>query len=264
MRMTDTATPETVTAELVPAGRQTIFDIPDVELQLVEAHRQATAITRVIDAEKLSMRIGRSEHVLFEGWATLGAFNGVSVHTVWSRALEDGAGWEARAEARTLDGRVVGTAEAMCSRAEHNWKNADDYAIRSMAQTRAGSKAFKGPLSWVMVLAGKSATPAEEVSEGGDVDSAAKASPPPWAVHTEDVAAVAGTLVDLLNAAGVVGADVHTSRIGQNIFDQCDGGIPHCVDHVIQLIYKAITDPPASDTADEAPAAVDGTEGETA
>jgi hypothetical protein len=241
--VTNTATPETetVTGELVPVSvnRMTIFDIRDTEEQLAEAQRQATAVTKIIDSRKLSMRIGRSEHVLFEGWATLGAFNGLSVHTVWTKPLEDGTGWEAKAEVRTLDGRVVGTAEAMCSRNEKNWAKADDYAIRSMAQTRAGSKAFKGPLSWVMVLAGKSATPAEEV-DGTDGGSGAPL--PAWAnlLPDNEVRDFGNAVQDILTAAGDPETPKHVGEIGEAIWAQCDG-IPRAVDHAIQLIAARIS-----------------------
>jgi hypothetical protein len=242
MPMTDTAVPETVTGELVPAVRQTIFDIRDADQQLAEARRQATAVTRIIDTEKLSMRIGRSEHVLFEGWATLGAFNGLSVHTVWTKPLEDGTGWEAKAEVRTLDGRVVGTAEAMCSRNEKNWARSEEYAIRSMAQTRAGSKAFKGPLSWVMVLAGKSATPAEEVD---GTDAPAPAELPPWAKLLPDgeIRDFGNRLQDILAAANAPDTPKHVGEIGEAIWQRCDG-IPRAADLTVQLIADALTSSP--------------------
>jgi hypothetical protein len=94
---------------------------------------------------------------------------GVTAVPVWTKPLDGEApagrsfGFEARVEARTLDGRVIGAAEAMCTRNERRWKSADDYAIRSMAQTRATSKALRGPLGFVVTLAGYQATPAEEM-----------------------------------------------------------------------------------------------------
>jgi hypothetical protein len=54
----------------------------------------------------------------------------------WTRPLEDGAGWEARVQAFTLDGRLVGADESMCSRSESHWRTRDEFALRSMAQTR--------------------------------------------------------------------------------------------------------------------------------
>ena len=72
-------------------------------------------------------------------------------------------GWEARVQALTLQGAVVGAADAQCLRSENNWKTRDDYALRSMAQTRAAAKALRMPLGFIMALAGYEATPAEEM-----------------------------------------------------------------------------------------------------
>jgi hypothetical protein len=72
-------------------------------------------------------------------------------------------GWEARVEARTRGGEVVGAAEAECLTDERTWKGRDDYARRSMAQTRAVSKALRLPLGFVMQLAGFNPTPADEM-----------------------------------------------------------------------------------------------------
>jgi hypothetical protein len=54
----------------------------------------------------------------------------------------------------------------MCLRSETRWVNADDYALRSMAETRARSKALRGPLEFVVSLAGFMTTPAEEMPQG--------------------------------------------------------------------------------------------------
>jgi hypothetical protein len=74
---------------------------------------------------------------------------GVFPVCVWTRPLErDGQqfGWEARVEARTRSGELVGAAESQCTRDENTWAKRDDYALRSMAQTRATSKALRQPL----------------------------------------------------------------------------------------------------------------------
>jgi hypothetical protein len=126
---------------------------------------RATAISdelaRVIHDKRLYARIGGKEHVLVEGWALLGSMLGLFPYTVWTRPLPDG--WEARVEARTLTGHPIAAAEAECLRSERKWARADDYAVRSMAQTRAVSKALRQPLGFVMLLAGFDATPGEEI-----------------------------------------------------------------------------------------------------
>lgn len=60
-------------------------------------------------------------------------------------------------------GRVVGRGVAICSNQEWNKKTFDEYAVLSMAQTRAIGKAGRNTLGWVMKLAGYEPTPAEEI-----------------------------------------------------------------------------------------------------
>lgn len=111
--------------------------------------------------QNLTTTISNREHVRVEGWTLCGTMLGVFPVCVWTKQLDNG--WEARVEARTLSGAVVGAAEAECLRSENTWKNRDDYALRSMAQTRATSKALRQPLGFVVSLAGFDPTPAEEM-----------------------------------------------------------------------------------------------------
>lgn len=75
----------------------------------------------------------------------------------------DGYDWEACVEVRTPSGVCVGRAEAMCSRDEETWSQRADYAVRSMAETRAESRAYRRAIGWIVHLAGYSPTPAEEM-----------------------------------------------------------------------------------------------------
>ena len=140
----------------------TLFKTADPVQVLAEATRTADALADVLKSRNLTTNIQGKQHVQVEGWQTLGAMLGVTPVCVWTRSL--GNGWEARVEARTLDGRTVGAAEAMCTRDEKMWRNRDDYALRSMAQTRAQSKALASPLRFVVTLAGYEGTPAEEMT----------------------------------------------------------------------------------------------------
>ena len=132
--------------------------------RLAEATAVANALSPLIDKKKLYAVIKGRKHVLFEGWTTLGALIGVFPVTAWTRQVDQG--WEARVEARTLSGAIVGGAEAQCLRTESTWSTRDDYALRSMAQTRAGAKALRMPLGFIMSLAGYDATPADEMPRG--------------------------------------------------------------------------------------------------
>lgn len=134
--------------------------------EIVErATEMADRLRDVINKQHLYANIQGKKHVTVEGWTTLGALCGVFPVVAWSRPIEaeDISGWEARVEVRTLAGQVIGAAEAQCTRSERSWSGRDDYALRSMAQTRATSKAMRLPLAWIMSLAGFEVTPAEEM-----------------------------------------------------------------------------------------------------
>lgn len=141
----------------------TLFGTDDPSAVVERATRVATVLADVIKQRRLSAHIGNRDHIMLEGWTLLGSMLGVFGEVEWTRSLDDG--WEARAVARTMAGAVVGSAEAMCTRRERTWSNRDEYAIRSMAQTRALSKALRLPLGFIVELAGFAATPAEEMEQ---------------------------------------------------------------------------------------------------
>lgn len=151
----------------VSASPANLFGAATPEAVLEQATAQAKVLKDVIRQQKLSTVIQGREHVSVEGWTTLGSMLGVFPVVEWTRELGDDEGWEARVVATTLSGQVVGAAEAMCSRSESTWRKRESYALRSMAQTRATSKALRLPLGFVMQLAGYSPTPVEEMDYAG-------------------------------------------------------------------------------------------------
>jgi hypothetical protein len=160
---------EIVEGEIVPdpaAAPITLFGTSDPRLALERMADIATALVDVIDTKKLYASISGKKHITVEGWTTLGGMLGVVPVVTGTRPNDTGDGIVATVEARTLDGRIVGAAEGECSRAESKWKNRDPFAIRSMAQTRAISRALRAPLGQIIALAGYEATPAEEMPAG--------------------------------------------------------------------------------------------------
>ena len=127
-----------------------------------KARDVANALKGVLKSQGLITNIQGKEYVQVGGWTLLGTMLGVFPVLEWTRELPNG--WEARVEAKTMAGVTVGAAEAECTRDEKMWASRDDYAIRSMAQTRATSKALRMPLGFVVTLAGFQATPAEEMT----------------------------------------------------------------------------------------------------
>lgn len=165
----------TVEPEVEHRPPMTLFGTNNPEAVVEQASSVATSLAKVIDERSLTANIAGKKHVQVEGWTLLGSMLGVFAEVEWTRPLENG--WEARAVARTLNGNVVGAAEAMCTTSEYRWRRADDYAVRSMAQTRAVSKALRMPLGFIMHLAGYSATPAEELVDEQPEPSARGGSP---------------------------------------------------------------------------------------
>ncbi len=151
--------------ELELAGAPpSLFGTSDPRLALERMSELADALVDVVKQKRLSTRIQGSDHLSVEAWQTLGGLVGVFASIVWTKPNETGDGYVARAEARTLRDELVGAAEAECSRAETNWQDRYPYALRSMAQTRAISRALRAPLAQIAVLAGYEATAAEEMT----------------------------------------------------------------------------------------------------
>lgn len=161
------------------AAPATLFRTDEPGEVLARAQSTADVLMPVVREKGLVVQIQGREHLRVEAWTTLGAMLGVTPLCVWTRPVE--GGWEARVEARTLDGRTIGAAEAECLRTERRWKEADDYAVRSMSQTRATSKALASVLRFVATLAGASGTPAEEMSGERREDPKPKGDPLPTA-----------------------------------------------------------------------------------
>lgn len=146
------------------------FNNPSEMVQLAKS--VSTILSSVIEDNELYVNIQGNKHVCVEGWTTLGFMVGVFATIDYTNKIErKGEGkrrppivYEARAVAKRADGTIIGSADAMCSSYERNWNNKDEYAIRSMAQTRAISKALRIPLGWIMHLSGYNATPAEEMT----------------------------------------------------------------------------------------------------
>ena len=156
------------TSELVVVDTPEVVGLypNDPQAMVTLATAQAQQLSKIIDDQKLFTMISRKKHVSIEGWTLLGSMLGVFPVVEWTHELfnDEGGndGWEARVEARNIQGQVVGAAEAECRRTEKTWATRESYSLRSMAQTRASSKALRLPLGFIMSLAGYEATPSEE------------------------------------------------------------------------------------------------------
>lgn len=126
-----------------------------------------------------------SEHITVPLWRTLGAMLPTSITATTESTNEIPNGFEARAVLRTLDGTILGYADAQATRDENFGRGKPSNAIRSMAQTRAQGKAFRSVLDFLVVLAGFNPTPAEEMPK--DDDPPATTTPEPAPVDPDEL-----------------------------------------------------------------------------
>lgn len=201
-------TAEAVSAEVVeatPVEVPNLFRTNEPAEVLIRAQETADTLMPKVRDKGLVVRFGDKEYLTLEAWQTLGTMLGVTVYTVETKPIDKG--WEARAEVRTLDGRTIGAAESMCQRTEENWRTSDEFAIRSMAQTRAQSKALASVLRFVATLGGVAGTPAEEMDGVRSGGSALRSGP-----HKPSDKQL-GFLDGLLKGAGVSFENRQTIRL---------------------------------------------------
>ncbi len=134
----------------------------------------AVELKKFIVAQNLFTPISGKNYVNVEGWQFAGGSMGLIAIIDKCDRLERGTEVAYRAEVLVYSGeRVVSRGIAICSSKESKKSGFDEYAIASMAQTRAVGKAYRLLLGWMMKAAGYEATPAEEMK---GADAAAKAS----------------------------------------------------------------------------------------
>jgi len=132
---------------------------------LVRAAEQAKALQEVIKQSKNVVIIQGKQYLTFENWQILGAFFGytVAVSRTAPITVGEAQGWEAHAIVLNKDGMTVSEADSMCLNDENKWARSPQFHLRSMASTRACSKALRNVCSHIVGLAGYECTPAEEM-----------------------------------------------------------------------------------------------------
>ncbi len=147
---------------------------------------KALAVRKQISDHDYSVTIGGKEHVKIEGWTLFGQAFNRSKRTVPEHLEDLGVDAQGRHSYRAYcevldeDRRVCGGAFGQCGTDEPHWtsrpryeyhdgektlvghEDVSDQQRRSMAETRAGSKALAGALLWASQMAGYASTPAEE------------------------------------------------------------------------------------------------------
>ena len=131
---------------------------------LANARKAAVALQEVIAKKKKPVIFKGEQYLEFEDWQTVGRFYGTTAKVVETNPVDVGNVHGFRAVAVALhDGREISRAEAYCLTDEEQWAKKPIFQLASMAQTRAAAKVLRNVFSWVVVLAGYRATPAEEM-----------------------------------------------------------------------------------------------------
>jgi hypothetical protein len=147
-------------------------------------YRQSTDAAGLCGAivKQTASNIQGRKYVSVEGWQAIAIAHGCAAGSRDVEKIEGGV--RAIGEVRRMDdGQLIATAEGFVGEDEPTWFGGSngrgrtlpkrpDYAIRAMAQTRAISRACRSAFAHVVVMidAGLSTTPAEEVPEGGFVE----------------------------------------------------------------------------------------------
>jgi hypothetical protein len=150
-----------------------IQTVPLADAQLASPAQTAARLREAADAFReltagldlfTEVRKGGSLHLSVDGYQLAALLVGITAVVTGTEQIEKG--WSATAEARRLsDGQVVGAASALCTRDESRWSRADEYALCSMASTRAQSRALRAVVAPIVKLADPSisTTAAEEM-----------------------------------------------------------------------------------------------------
>jgi hypothetical protein len=131
-----------------------------------EALQVASTLQTFVQERKLTATIQGKQYPLVEAWQFAGSQLGLIpvVEDVQCLTNDAEIKYSALVSVKRLsDGVVLSKGFAVCSNLEYSKKRFDEYAICSMAQTRAVGKAYRNILAWLMKAAGFEATPAEEM-----------------------------------------------------------------------------------------------------
>lgn len=181
---------------VVTTAQMESLGIRDVN-QVLEVANQVQEYVR---SQELSVEFKGEQYVMVEGWQFAGTLFGLvskivsyenqsdfiqEVKFTW-HTWKNGNNIQKEHTARGIfkyfaeahcvdkDGKVVAQGFAMCSNEEVKKHTFDEYAILSMAQTRAVGKAYRLALSFIMKAAGFSTTPAEEIMDTKEAEDQAE------------------------------------------------------------------------------------------
>ena len=146
----------------------------------------AKDLAKFIKDNKLTTNVQGKEFVNVEGWQYAGSRLGIVpiVEHVINVSTDQELKYQAKVTLFDLRSQhTVGAGFAVCSNKESGKKFYQEFAIMSMAQTRAIGKAYRNCLAWIIRAAGYEPTPAEEMDYNTNVAPASPVVAPVPAVQ---------------------------------------------------------------------------------
>lgn len=130
----------------------------------VEAVQMSIVLKNVVVDQRLFTNIKGKNYAHVEGWMLAGMLTGIDVQVDEPKDCSSDREVKYSCTARLYKGdKQIGSGYAICSSKEALKKSFDEYAIYSMAQTRAIGKAYRNKIGFIMKLAGFQPTPSEEM-----------------------------------------------------------------------------------------------------
>lgn len=158
-------------SKLVKKSKIESYDIAKSD----ETMHLAVDLAKFIKENKLFQNIQGKEFVNVEGWQYAGSRLGILpiVEQVTNMSTDTELKYQAKVNLLNLrTEQIVGAGFAICSNKEQGKKFYQEFAIASMAQTRAIGKAYRNALAWIIRAAGYEPTPAEEMEYTGNMPEA--------------------------------------------------------------------------------------------
>lgn len=137
---------------------------------IAHATALADALKDIVERKNLYSTISGKKFPQVEAWMTIGRMDNVVAREAERPIRNEDGSYEAFVElVRLSDGMVIGRASALCGTPDDApWSKRSEPNRRSMAVTRATSRAFRQQYAWIMALAGYEPTPADEMPHDRD------------------------------------------------------------------------------------------------
>ncbi len=173
--------PKTTTRTSTKTAKTEKAPILYKKIGLTQAKKLGQELANFAEQNNLLVEIAGKKYMMVEGWQFIGTQIGLTDIVKYcdrvepsefelNRLKEDSLTYneikyKAVVEVINQNGTVISKGFAFASNKEKKKTSFEEYAIASMAQTRAIGKAYRNFLAWIVKMAGYEATPFEEVDK---------------------------------------------------------------------------------------------------